>query len=447
MPDDILLRQMPHSAEAEQSVLGSILIDSRCMAEVVDLLRGEDFYLTVNREIFEAMFSMFSFSRPIDPVTVLDTMRENGTYSQDSANYVMELMRITPTAANVMAYAAIVRDYSLLRALAETGAYINELAMEKAGNVMDILDVAEKRIYALRQGRSIGGLEKVNKILVDVYSKLEAAANNPNSLPGISTGLMDLDNFILGLNKSDLILIAARPGMGKTSLALNIAMHAAKNTGKAVAIFSLEMSKEQLCTRLMSGESFIDNKRLQTGRLDDKDWRSLAEAAASISTANLYIDDNPTLSVADMNAQCRRVKDLGLVVIDYLQLMQSAGCFSRASENRVQVVSEMSRMLKIMAKELNVPVICLSQLSRANEKREQKRPMLSDLRESGSIEQDADIVLGLYRDDYYNKSTDKPNIAECIVLKNRRGETGTIELKWIPEYTTFASLERRHSEE
>ena len=447
MPDDILLRQMPHSAEAEQSVLGSILIDSRCMAEVVDLLRGEDFYLTVNREIFEAMFSMFSFSRPIDPVTVLDTMRENGTYSQDSANYVMELMRITPTAANVMAYAAIVRDYSLLRALAETGAYINELAMEKAGNVMDILDVAEKRIYALRQGRSIGGLEKVNKILVDVYSKLEAAANNPNSLPGISTGLMDLDNFILGLNRSDLILIAARPGMGKTSLALNIAMHAAKNSGKAVAIFSLEMSKEQLCTRLMSGESFIDNKRLQTGRLDDNDWRSLAEAAASISTANLYIDDNPTLSVADMNAQCRRVKDLGLVVIDYLQLMQSAGGSSRASENRVQVVSEMSRMLKIMAKELDVPVICLSQLSRANEKREQKRPMLSDLRESGSIEQDADIVLGLYRDDYYNKSTDKPNIAECIVLKNRRGETGTIELKWIPEYTTFASLERRHSEE
>ncbi|MBQ3404239.1 MAG: replicative DNA helicase [Oscillospiraceae bacterium] len=447
MPDDILLRQMPHSAEAEQSVLGSILIDSRCMAEVVSVLRGEDFYLKANREIYEAMFSMFNFSRPIDPVTVLDTMRENGTYSRDSADYVMELMHITPTAANVMAYAAIVRDYSLLRALAETGSYLNELAMESAGNVMDILDLAEKRIYALRQGRSIGGLEPVSRIIVSVYEKLGEAAKNSNRLPGLSTGLPDLDNFILGLNKSDLILIAARPGMGKTSLALNIAMHAAKHSGKAVAIFSLEMSKEQLCMRLLSGESFIDNKQLQTGRLRDDKWQDLAQAAASISSSNLLIDDNPTLTVSDMNAQCRRVKDLGLVVIDYLQLMQSAGGTSRANENRVQVVSDMSRMLKIMAKELNVPVICLSQLSRANEKREQKRPMLSDLRESGSIEQDADIVLGLYRDDYYNKSTDKPNVAECIVLKNRRGETGTIELRWIPEYTTFASVERRHEEE
>jgi replicative DNA helicase len=256
-----------------------------------------------------------------------------------------------------------------------------------------------------------------------------------------------LDRHILGLNKSDLILIASRPGMGKTSIALNIATHVAKVTSKAVAIFSLEMSREQLALRLLSSASFIDNKKLQTGRLSADDWRDLAKAAAMLSSYNILINDNPTLTVADINAQCRRVSDLALIVIDYLQLMQSAGGPTKyAGENRTQVVSDISRMLKIMAKELNVPVICLSQLSRANEARQDKRPLLSDLRESGAIEQDADIVLGLYRDDYYNKDTDRHNIAECIILKNRRGETGKIELQWNPEYTMYSNIDRYHSE-
>ena len=451
MPDtttDILSRQMPHSTEAEQAVIGSMLIDSRCVAGVIGMLKPSDFYIKANQDIFETIYSMFSFSKTIDPVTVLDEMKNNGTYREDvSPSYVLELMNITPTAVNVMEYAAIVRDKALLRNIAEAGSGINSLAMED-GDAMEVLEAAEKRIYALRQGRSRGGLEEISKIMVTVYEQLSQAAENRDSLPGLSTGLIDLDNFIMGLNDSDLILIASRPGMGKTSMALNIALHVGKHSGKTVAIFSLEMSKEQLCLRLLSGESFIDNKKLQTGRLNDTEWERVAMAAESISQADVRIDDNPTLSVAEMNAQCRRVPNLGLVVIDYLQLMQSSGNGSgRNGENRQQVVSDISRMLKIMAKELNVPVICLSQLSRANESRTDKRPLLSDLRESGAIEQDADIVMGLYRDDYYNKETDKQNEAECIILKNRRGETGKVILRWLGEFTTFASAEFKHTDE
>ena len=447
--DDILSRQMPHSTEAEQAVLGSMLIDSRCVSDVVGAIKGDDFYSKVNKDIFETIYSMFNYSMVIDPVTVIEQMKVAGVYNeQTSSDYILELMNITPTAANVMEYVRLVKDKSLLRSIAEAGGDIYSLAQEGAGEAMDILEAAEKKVYALRQGRTNGGLEPVGKVLVNVYEQLSLAAKSSDSIPGLTTGLADLDRFILGLNKSDLILIASRPGMGKTSIALNIALHAAKTSGKTVAIFNLEMSREQLALRLLSGESFIDNKKLQTGRLTPEDWRKVAAAAASISSVNMLIDDNPSLSVADMNAQCRRIKDLGLVVIDYLQLMTSAGSgTSYANENRQQVVSDISRMLKIMAKELNVPVICLSQLSRANESRQNKRPMLSDLRESGAIEQDADIVLALYRDDYYNKETENPNVAECIVLKNRRGETGTVELQWIPEYTTYASIERRHSDD
>ena len=447
--DDILSRQMPHSTEAEQSVLGSMLIDSRCVPDVVGAIKGDDFYSKVNKDIFETIYSMFNYSMVIDPVTVIEQMKVNGVYNeQTSSDYILELMNITPTAANVMEYVRLVKDKSLLRSIAEAGGDIYTMAQDGAGEAIDILEAAEKKVYALRQGRTNGGLEPVGKVLVNVYEQLSLAAKSSDSIPGLTTGLADLDRFILGLNKSDLILIASRPGMGKTSIALNIALHAAKTSGKAVAIFNLEMSREQLALRLLSGESFVDNKKLQTGRLTPEDWRKVAAAAASISSVNMLIDDNPSLSVADMNSQCRRIKDLGLVVIDYLQLMTSAGgSVSYANENRQQVVSDISRMLKIMAKELNVPVICLSQLSRANESRQNKRPMLSDLRESGAIEQDADIVLALYRDDYYNKETENPNVAECIVLKNRRGETGTVELQWIPEYTTYASIERRHTDD
>jgi len=445
--DELLGKQMPHSIEAEQAVLGSMIIDSRCVGDVLGIVKATDFYSEVNRNIFETIYSMFTYSMVTDPVTVLEQMRINGVWTENSASYLLELVNITPTSANVLEYAAIVRDMALLRSIADAGGDIMNMALEGTGGAATILEAAEKKIYALRQGRNSAGMEPISKILLTVYDQMSQAAKSGQKFPGLPTGLDDLDRKIMGLNNSDLILIASRPGMGKTSIALNIAMHVAKTSGKAVAIFSLEMSREQLALRLLSSESFIDNKKLQTGRLTPDEWKRIGAAANMISSYEMLINDNPSLSVADMNAQCRRIQNLGLVVIDYLQLMQSAsGQNKNTGENRTQVVSDISRMLKIMAKELNVPVICLSQLSRASEGRQDKRPLLSDLRESGAIEQDADIVLGLYREDYYNKEVEYPNIAECLILKNRRGETGKIELKWIPEYTTYTSIDRQHIE-
>ena len=442
-----LVRQMPHSPEAEQAVIGSMLIDSGCVGDVVNALKPEHFYSKVNREIFETVFSMFNYSMEIDALTVLDQMRINGVWTEQTMDYLRQVMDITPTANNVMAYVDIVKDTALLRQIAQAGENISELAYA-GGDARDILEIAEKRIYDIGNGRAIRELEPISKVLVSVYNLLTEASKRDDNIPGLSTGLADLDRFIMGLNRSDLILVAARPGMGKTSIAMNIAQHVAKQSDKTVAVFSLEMSKEQLALRLLSSESFIDNKKLQTGRLNAEEWKRVSAAAAALSRTDLRINDNLSLSVTDMNAQCRRIKNLGLVVIDYLQLMQSAGGKQNyAGENRQQVVSDISRMLKIMAKDLNVPVICLSQLSRASESRTDKRPMLSDLRESGAIEQDADIVLALYRDDYYNKESEKPNHAELIVLKNRRGETGRIYLQWSPELTTYESVDIRHSEE
>ena len=443
--DELLSRQIPHSLEAEQAVIGSMIIDSRCVGDVIGALRAEEFYSSVNRDIFQTLFTMFSYALPIDPVTVLDKMREDGVWNDGSPGYIRDLMLITPTAANVMEYASIVRDKALLRALVDAGADISGMAISGEGGAMNILEASEKRIYALRQGRSREGLEPIAKVLVGVYEKISKAAKQGGGIQGMATGLHDLDRMIMGLNRSDLILVASRPGMGKTSIALNIALHTAKTSGKSVAVFSLEMSREQLAMRLLSSEGFIDGKRLHTGMIKQDEWRRLADAAASVSAADMLINDDASLTVADMNAQCRRLPNLGLIVVDYIQLMQSAtGARGYLGENRVQIVSEISRMMKIMAKELNVPVMALSQLSRASEGRQNKRPLLSDLRESGAIEQDADIVLGLYRDDYYNRESESPNIAECIVLKNRRGETGVVELQWTPEYTTFSSLERHH---
>ena len=447
--DDLLIRQAPNSIEAEQAVLGSMLIDSRCVPSVIEVLRADDFYSTVNRDIYETMFSMFNFSKTIDPVTVLDQMRAGGVWIETSPGYIRDLMLMTPTAANVREYASIVKDKSLLRAIAAAGGDIGSMAISGEGGAMTILEAAEKKIYALRQDRRNDRLEPISQILVSVYNQISNAAKTGAGIPGLTTGLIDLDSSILGLNNSDLILIASRPGMGKTSIALSIALHSAKTSGKAVAVFSLEMSREQLAMRLLSSESYIDGKKLQTGQIKNDEWQRLAAAAASISSVDLLINDDASLTVSDINAQCRRVQNLGLVVIDYIQLMQSAsnqrGGYQ--PDNRTTVVSEISRMMKIMAKELNVPVICCSQLSRANEARQNKRPMLSDLRESGAIEQDADIVIGMYRDDYYNKETESQNIAELIILKNRRGETGTIEVQWLPEFTAYSSLERRHGDD
>ncbi|MBO5917871.1 MAG: replicative DNA helicase, partial [Oscillospiraceae bacterium] len=415
--------------------------------EVVEHLRPDDFYLRQNREIYETIYSMFSYSATIDAVTVLDTMRKNGVYDENnSRNYILQLMDITPTSANVKQYVDIVQDKSLLRQVAQAAGEVTGLVQEGTGSGHDVLEAAEQRIYALRQGRAARGLTPISSVILNVYDRLNELAASDSAIPGLSTGLSDLDRAISGLNKSDLILLAARPGMGKTSMALNILLHAGKFSGKSVVFFSLEMSREQLAMRLISGESFVDNKKLVTGKLTEDDWDRVAAAAASLNQTRILIDDDPSLSVADMNAKCRRVDDLGLVVIDYLQLMQSAGGRPYAGENRQQVVSDISRALKIMAKELNVPVLCLSQLSRASEGRQDKRPMLSDLRESGAIEQDADIVMFIYREGYYNKESDNPNLAECIVAKNRHGETRTVEMQWVPEYTTFQTLERTREE-
>ena len=446
--DELLGKKTPHSAPAEQAVIGSLLIDSRCVPEVLEKLKADEFYIKMNRDIYETIYAMFSYGLTIDPVTVLDQMKVRGLYRDECENYVAEVMRITPTAANVMEYADIVRDKALQRRLGEAADEINEMVYEGSGEVDVMLEAAERKIYALRQGRVTGGLVPISAVVQNVFDDLSEAAESGSKIPGISTGLVDLDRMILGLNKSELILIAARPGMGKTSIALNMALYAAMNLQKTVAIFSLEMSKEQLVTRLLSKAALVPSQNLLTGQLSEDQWKAIGDAAQSLSATDIRIDDNPSLSVSDMNAQCRRVPDLDLVVIDYLQLMQSAGSgHTWSNESRTQAVSDMSRMLKIMAKELNVPVICLSQLSRANEARQDKRPILSDLRESGAIEQDADVVIGLYRDGYYNKECENPNLAEAIILKNRKGSTGTVELNWNPEYTSFTSLEKRHQDE
>ena len=445
--EQLLLRQMPHSVEAEQAVLGSMLIDARCVPEVIDQLRSDDFYVRQNREIYETIYSMFNYSLTIDPVTVLEHMKQNGVYDENtSRGYLLQLMDTTPTAANVVEYIGILKDKTLLRRVAEAAGDLTALIQQGTETGQDILEAAEQRIYAIRQGRAARGLIPISNVLIDVYDRLTELAASESAIPGLSTGLTDLDRAISGLNKSDLILLAARPGMGKTSMALNILLEAGKKSGKNVAFFSLEMSREQLALRLISSECFVDNKKLVTGKLTEEDWEKVAVAADSLNRSRIFIDDDSSVSVADISAKCRRMDNLGLVIIDYLQLMQSAGGRTYSGENRQQVVSDISRALKIMAKELDVPVLCLSQLSRANESRSDKRPMLSDLRESGAIEQDADIVMFLYREGYYDKDTPNPNLAECIIAKNRHGETRTVERQWLPEFTTFGNMEWQHDE-
>ena len=445
MDEELMSRQPPQSLEAEQSVLGSILIDSRCVADVIGILRPEDFYLRQNREIYETIYTMFNFSQTIDPVTVLDKMRELGYHRDDSRDYILQLMEITPTAANVVRYANIVRDKAMLRGLAQAASDISETVYSQVGTPAEMLESAEKKIYALRKGERGDSLEHIGTVLHRVFDNLTELSQSDSLIPGLSTGLRDLDMKINGLNKSDLLLIAARPAMGKTSFALNIGLNVAKKYNSTVAFFSLEMSREQLVMRLMSGESFVDSQKMATGKLTEEEWEKLCMASAALSQTDIRVDDNPAITVAEMNAKLRRVDNLGLVIIDYLQLMTGSG-YGKTSENRVQVVGEISRSLKIMAKELNVPVICLSQLSRAVESRQDKRPIMSDLRESGAIEQDADAILFLYRDDYYNPNSEEKNVAECIVSKNRHGETGTVKLQWLPQYTTFADREWKHAE-
>ena len=447
MEDELLQRQAPQSVEAEQALLGSILIDSRCLTDVIGIVKPEDFYLQQNREIFEAVYTMFNFSETIDPVTVLDKMRQLGTHRDNSRDYVLQLMEITPTAAHAVRYANIVKDKAMLRGLGQAASDIGEMVYEGVGTPGEMLESAEKKIYALRKGERGDSLEHIGTILHKVFDNLTELSQSDSAIPGLSTGLRDLDNKINGLNKSDLLLVAARPAMGKSAFALNIGVNVAKKYNKTVAIFNLEMSREQLALRLLASEGFLELQKLATGKLSEEEWNKLCMASAALSQTDIRIDDNPTVTVADINAACRRLDNLGLVIIDYLQLMNGSG-YGKGSggENRVTVVGEISRSLKIMAKELNVPVICLSQLSRAVESRTDKRPILSDLRESGAIEQDADSVMFLYRDEYYNENTEDKGIAECIVAKNRHGETGTVKMQWFGAYQTFTDREWKHAE-
>ena len=437
----------PHDETAEQAVLCSMFLDREAASVALEVLRGEDFYRPDHRMVFEAAEELYRSGSPIDVITVKNKLEEKGQFEQiGGLPFLANLSSAVGSSVNVRHYAAIVEEKSVLRRLIRTAGDISQLSYEGKEDVNAIMDTAEKSIFDIMQKRHSEQFHHIRDIAVSSIEKIEDIYRSKGKLTGVPTGFLDFDAKTAGLQKSDLILLAARPSMGKTAFALNIIQNAAIRANVPTAVFSLEMSREQLALRLISSECFVDNKKLVTGKLTEEDWEKVAVAADSLNRSMILIDDDSSVSVADINAKCRRVDNLGLVIIDYLQLMQSAGGKQYSGENRQQVVSDISRALKIMAKELNVPVLCLSQLSRANESRSDKRPMLSDLRESGAIEQDADIVMFLYREGYYDKDTPNPNLAECIIAKNRHGETRTVELQWLPEFTTFSNMEWQHEE-
>ncbi len=439
---------LPYSVEAEQSVLGAILMDSEWLSNVMEILpTGEYFYVTTHRAIYQAMIELFTLSCPVDFITVLEKLKETGDPAgTEYKTYLMQLCNIVPSISRVEEYARIVRDRYLLRSLIVSSREIISDASQPVSEVSRLIDSAEQRIFDIRDNKSMKGLEKVGDVILQTFDRLDLL-NSPESdqYKGIPTGIGALDNTITGLNRSDLILLAARPGMGKTSFALNIARHVSVTCKRRVAFFSLEMTKEQLASRLLSTEGLIEGTKLRTGKLSEEEWVRLIEAGDVLSKADMYMDDTPGITVPEMKAKLRRLKKVDLVIIDYLQLMSA----SRRIDNRVQEISEITRNLKILAKEFNVPVITLSQLSRASEQRAEHKPQLSDLRDSGSIEQDADIVLFLYREDYYKNDEGKDedsdkNSGECIVAKNRHGETRSVPLHWQGEFMRFTSqvLER-----
>ncbi|HHX72850.1 MAG TPA: replicative DNA helicase [Clostridiales bacterium] len=434
----------PYSAEAEQAVIGSMLIDPGCIPEALEAVSAEDFYIPENASIFETIHSMFTYGRKIDPVLVLEELKIRGVYDEAGGRaYLYKIMEATPSSANVQAYAEIVKNKAILRHLAQITGEVHSRALGEDGKASDLLELAEQKMYTIRADQSRQGLVPIHKIILDSLDELNELARHGKGMLGVPSGFSELDYYISGLNRTDLILLAARPGVGKTSIALNIAQHVAVKSKKDVAIFNLEMPRSQLVMRLLSSEAAIDLKKLRTADMSEEEWDRLALAAQTLSNAPIYVDDSSTITVAEMKARCRRLKNLGLIVVDYLQLMSTG----RRDGNRVQEISEISRSMKIMAKELDVPVICLSQLSRAPEKREgDKRPMLSDLRDSGAIEQDADIVIFLYKDENYNPDTQDKNVCECIVAKNRNGQVGTVKLQWQGQFTRFTTREHVHHE-
>lgn len=432
--------ELPHSIEAEQSVLGSILIDSNVLSSVLEKIKPESFYNEQHRELFSIMVRMFSDGSKSDVITVLNEALALRIFetAQEGRSYLASLMSNVPSVSNVDDYCNIVSEKYYARCLAIAAQQIISDIASGSYEAKNLLDSAEQKIYDIRQGKDVKGLTPLNDVIYEAYDRLaKITGPDKEKYLGAKTGFTYLDTITTGLNRSDLILIAARPGMGKTSFALNIASNVARRTQKDVAVFSLEMSKEQLATRLLSTEALVDSNKLRSGKLAQNDWLRLASSADVLCHLTMFIDDTAAITVQQMKAKLRRMKNLGLVVIDYLQLMTT----TLKTDNRVAIISEITRQLKIMAKELDVPIILLSQLSRGPEARTDKRPMLSDLRESGSIEQDADIVMFLYRDAYYNKESTQPNISECIVAKNRHGETGTVEMIWDGQFTRFANKE------
>ena len=443
MEENVLKRILPHSLEAEQSVIGSMMMDREAIVIASELITGEDFYNRQYGVLFETMVEMNDAGSPVDLVTLQNRLREKDVPPEvSSLEFVRELITAVPTSANIKYYANIVSEKAMLRRLIRLNEEIANTCYAGKESLEFILDDTEKKVFQLLQKRSMDDYVPIRQVVMNALDRIELASRNKGSVTGVPTGFVDLDYRTAGMQPSDLILIAARPSMGKTALALNIAQYVAFKKNLPVAIFSLEMSKEQLVNRMFSLESSVDAQKLRTGQLNDQEWERLIESAGVIGKSNLNIDDTPGISVAELRSKCRKYKleqNLSMIIIDYLQLMTGSG----RTDSRQQEISDISRSLKAIARELNVPLIALSQLSRAVEQRPDHRPMLSDLRESGAIEQDADVVMFIYRDDYYNHDTDKKGISEIIIAKQRNGPIGTVELAWLPEYTRFANLEHR----
>ena len=436
----------PHDIEAEQAILGSMLTDKDAVISAIEVLKEDAFYREDNKAIYAAILSLYAKSEPIDIITVKAELVENGNFERiGGLEYLAELPERVPTTSNVDRYIKIVEEKAMLRSLISTANELVSLGYNETEEVDSIMDLAEKKVFDLAQKKNTKGYTPIKDVLVESFAKLEELYNQKGKISGKTTGFTDLDLRTSGLHNSDLIIVAARPAMGKSAFAINIATNLALS-GTPVAIFNLEMSKEQVGNRILCSEAMVDSNKIRTGQVEDEDWMKLASTLGRLSEAPIYIDDTAGISIMEIRAKCRKLKlekDIGLVVIDYLQLIQGSGI---SNSSREQEISEISRSLKILAKELDIPVIALSQLSRGVEKRDDKRPMLSDLRESGAIEQDADIVMFLYRDDYYNDDSEKKNVAEVILAKHRGGATGTVDLAWLPSYTKFANLEKRFFE-
>ena len=442
MEESVIKRVQPHSIEAEQSVIGAMLMDKEAIVVASEMLHGDEFYARQHGVLFDAMVELYNEGKPVDLITLQNRLREKDVPPEiSSLEFVKDLLNVVPTSANVKHYATIVAEKALLRKLIRTNEEIANACYLGKDKVETILEDTEKRIFELVQSRNSGDYVPIRQVVINALEKIEVSAKTKGNVTGLSTGFLDLDYKTAGMQPSDFILVAARPSMGKTAFVLNIAEHMAFKDNKCVAIFSLEMSKEQLVNRLFSLESRVDAQQLRTGDLKDSDWEKFIESANVIGKSKLIIDDTPSISISEMRSKCRKFKlehGLDIVIIDYLQLMSGSG----KNDSRQQEISDISRSLKAMARELNVPVIALSQLSRAVEQRPDHRPMLSDLRESGAIEQDADVVMFIYRDDYYNKDSENKNIAEIIIAKQRNGPIGTVNLVWLPMYTKFANMEK-----